>query len=159
MFCADCGLEKQQAGAYCRRCGSLQPYPMRAVDELQRTKSERTAGAAIGAISLVSAVMLIWTLRQPDARYEWILAVAMVSSLLVAAYHAYNLYLGYNAPRPNSAPDRDDAKSADTIYTPPISALDQGSFDTADLPISSVTEHTTRTLEPVERQGFNSNET
>lgn len=154
MFCSKCGLENQQAGVYCRQCGTMQPGPTAVAgpNASREIKKTRIASVTIGAFSLVSAVILIWTLLQPDARYEGRLAVAAAFSLLVAAYQAYTLYLGLNISEARSAPVRDDARPDDLIYSQPRPAIGQASFQTADLPISSVTEHTTRTLEPVERQ-------
>lgn len=143
MFCPNCGLENQQAGAYCRRCGAIQPGPAGKI---------RIAGVTSGALALVSALILIWALMQPDTRYEAILTIAALCSLLVAAWQAYNVYLGYKISEPRPAPARDDGQPDYRINTPLVSALEQASFNTADLPISSITEHTTRTLEPVERR-------
>jgi hypothetical protein len=163
MFCPNCGLENQQAGAYCRRCGAIKPDPVSggAVGPVaigtghhkQKFKKTQTAGVASGAFSLVSAVIILWTLSRPDVQYGRILAIAALCSLLVAAYQAFNFYLGRDIfDLPATRAHSDDGQPDDQIYTPPMSVLEPASFNTADLSISSVTEHTKRTLEPIEQQ-------
>lgn len=57
-----------------------------------------------------------------------------------------NRAAGDNTSSLNRQPDR--------LYERPAAVLDQVPSDTADLSVPTVAEHTTRTLEPVDREWF-----
>jgi len=131
----------------------MQPDPVGSGASTQKIKKMRSLGMASGALSLVSALIIVWTLFQPDVMYAVILAIAAFCSLLVAIYQAFNFYLGRDIVEPRTTRALgDDPQPDDRIYTRPASVLNQATHDTADLSIQTVTEHTTRTLEPVERE-------
>ena len=79
-----------------------------------------------------------------------------ICSLLVAIYQAVNSYFGRDIFEPPTTRSLSyDAQPDDRIYMPPGSVLNRALYDPADLSIPTVTDGTTRTLEPVERHGLN----
>jgi len=133
--------------------GAAGPLAISQLTRMQKIKKMRSLGMASGVFSLLSAVILILTLFKPDVMYAGALAVAAICSLLVAIYQGFNSYLGRDIFEPPATRSLgDDAQPDHRIYTPPASVLNRALYDTADLSIPTVTEGTTRTLEPVERQ-------
>lgn len=163
MFCPSCGLESQTAGTYCRRCGATQPDPaaagaiaVRQMTRMQKIRKMKTLGVASGAFSLVAAAILIWTIFQPDVMYRPILTIAAICSLLIAISQAINFFLGREIFEPPSSRAQTPLltkegwlSEAKTGWFSPPGLAPQ---DTTDLSVPSVTEGTTRTLQPVERQ-------
>lgn len=159
MFCPYCGTESTQGLNYCNRCGgNLAPL---ARDGARETRPALSTGAAWAAGLTTSAVVIIGlgilipitadlTIRgMPPTAVVWIaLFVALVvlgcTAMLLRFWSAL---LGVGAApaagRAAATPALADSKATDTRE------LGDARFDALNPPsIHSVTEQTTRTLEP-----------
>lgn len=158
MFCPNCGLEGQQAGGYCRRCGAVQPDQSTGIGPRrlsrmtrpQKIARMRLLGVISGAMSLVSAIIIVTILAQAPGAYRFEMSIAALLSVLVTIYQVIMFSLGRKIFNPQieaahtTAPPVLNERTTNVLDLPPA--------DTAEFAVPSVTEETTRHLDPVERK-------
>ena len=157
MFCPNCGAEGQTAESYCRFCGEWLPDIDALADRRlfgklsreQKINKMRVLQVVSAGLSVTSAAIILSVLAGGDVK---ILFLAALCSIVVAAYQIVNLYLGYKVHQRTDQRRTDNAESrAATIAEKPLNTLNAA--DTTDfVNVSSVTENTTKNLEPVTRE-------
>jgi hypothetical protein len=156
IFCPSCGAKGQSVESYCRFCGEWLPDIEALTNRKlfgkltreQKIGKMRVLEAVSAGLSLTSAAIIISILAGGDMK---ILFLAAFCCILVAVYQVVNFYLGYKL-QPRA--DQSRAENADEIKRiaeKRINALNAG--ETTDFVNgASVTENTTKNLEPIPRE-------
>jgi len=160
MYCQHCGAESTQGLNYCKRCGGnlgalTQPAPR----EIAHGLTTGTAWAAGVSLFLVvmagvgATVSLVEALARNGVRPEPLVLIMMCGSLTVILSlfiltRFWMRMLSLGKPRKTDEP---------RLYAPPMHTNELGPAQQRfgalhDAPDSSVTEHTTRTLEHAKRK-------
>jgi hypothetical protein len=160
MYCQHCGAESTQGLNYCNRCGgqigALAQAPPREVGQALPTGTVRVVGLSFVALvvfSLGLLVALMSELVHSGVRPEPLVMIMMCGSLtILASVFMLTRFWMRMLSGGKAAPN-----DAQRLYAPPThtNALGPQRFGGAlhDAPVSSVTEHTTRTLEHAKRKG------
>jgi hypothetical protein len=165
MYCQACGTEIQTGLNYCNRCGvavnSSLPSPATGQEiALVDIKSPvRTIGATITLTTLLGMAMLFFALgglssaeRPLPADLLGVMSVVGLLMILIIDVMLIRLLtrivqLPVAAPTLKAQPKRSEARE---LHTP--AAQTYMPVATDPLPVSSVTEHTTRTFHPVYKE-------
>ena len=159
MYCQHCGAESTQGLNYCNRCGgqiaALAQGPPREVGHALPTGTVRVVGfSLVGLVvfGLGLLVALMTELVHSGMRPEPVVMIMMCGSLtILASVFMLTRFWMRMLSGGKSAPN-----DAQRLYAPPTHTNELGPqrFGGAlhDAPISSVTEHTTRTLEHAKRK-------
>jgi hypothetical protein len=147
MHCSSCGSAVPPGLSYCNRCGAdLRPKDNEASRRFGPSPNFLVAGIVVVTIfGLIAVTMLMGMMSQvlhsPDGLINGFAAVAFFSILLVDAFFAWLLLRSKKSPR----------ESTDVIQLRKAIRAELQAGQTSDLPepASSVTDHTTRTLQPV----------
>ncbi|MFN2414818.1 MAG: hypothetical protein ABR603_06730 [Pyrinomonadaceae bacterium] len=158
MFCPYCGTESTQGLNYCKRCGgNLAPLAQGGAQETRPAVVAQGAAWAAGLTTAAVAIIGIGTIfpltselamrGMPAAAVVWIslfLALSVVGCVAMLL-RFWSLLFGVRAAGDSgrAAPALPDAKAVDTRE---LGASRFDSLNPASVP--SVTEQTTRTLEP-----------
>ena len=153
MYCQHCGTESTQGLNYCNRCGgNLGAFTTNAVQEMRPAVSTGTAWAAgltTAALVLIGLGILLGTLTElaralPDKAIIFIMAFGSLTVLASAALlMRFWMHLLVGRKQSGLASLIAARRAANGELGPArIGALP----DTPPAPVSSVTEHTTRTL-------------
>ena len=148
MYCSSCGSAAPPGLSYCNRCGA----DLRSkVNEVPRRSGPSPDSLVWGIVSVttvglcaVIALMVIMkeVLQSPDGLINGFAAITFFSFLLVDALFAWLLLRSKKSRKENT----EIIQLNEAIRAELNSALTSGLSE----PLSSVTDHTTRTLEPVE---------
>ena len=158
MYCPTCGTQLTQELAYCPRCGAnLAP-----MERAQRVSPARLTGAT-WALSLATTVVTLGGLGMVFAFVAFALSrglvlpkgivalmffflsvVVVIASLLIAQL---SQVISLAKEAADETPPERKRKS-----TPKLDAAAPAQLDAPREPFASVTEHTTRTFEPVPRE-------
>lgn len=158
MYCQHCGAESTQGLNYCNRCGGqigalAQAAPREVVHSIP-TGTVRVVGfTLVGLVvfGLGLMVALMSELVHSGVRPEPLVLIMMCGSLtiLLSVFMVTRFWMRMLSGRPESA-------ERPRLYAPPSNANELGAqprFGALhDAPVSSVTEHTTRTLEHAKRK-------
>jgi hypothetical protein len=148
MYCSSCGSATPPGLSYCNRCGA----DLRSKEnEVPRRSGPSPDSLVWGIVSVttvglcaVIALMVIMkeVLQSPDGLINGFAAITFFSFLLVDALFAWLLLRSKKSRKVNT----------DIIQLKEAIRAELNSAQTPGLsqPVSSVTDHTTRTLEPVE---------
>lgn len=147
MYCSSCGSAVPPGLSYCNRCGAdLRPKEDEAPKRFGPAPNFLVAGiVAVTIFGLIAVIMLMGVMSQvlhsPDGLINGFAAVAFFSILLVDALFAWLLLRSKKSPR----------ESRDVMQLREAIRAELQAAQTSDLPepASSVTDHTTRTLQPV----------
>jgi hypothetical protein len=155
MFCPKCGTDGQSAESYCKRCGEWLPD----LDAIRspgffrkRTREEKirkmrvleavSAGLSLTAGAIVTSVLVTGTNVQ-------LLSLAILCSVVVAAYQMINFYLGHKLQQ------RIDQSRSELSHEIQGGEEAFGRLNAADttpfINRASVVENTTELLEPLPR--------
>lgn len=147
MYCSSCGLEVNPGLSYCNRCGAEVGAKERSTNKL----SELSAGSlvwAIVAITIVglgAVISLLARLKETPEFAGVIMGFSLLSLLVVLATEILFIWLLLRSKTdPKGAAEKGHLKS-----TPALRELDAGQAHGLPASKGSVTEHTTRTLEPI----------
>ena len=148
MYCSYCGAAVAQGLSYCKHCGSKSSGAKG--DDLAKASEVRpeTLVSAmvlvfifgLGAITVLMSVMR----RLPDFDFGRIMAVTLLSFLIMVGIEAVFIWLLLR--RRGGVKEADDSTLLKEHTT---KELDAAQARALPEPLPSVTEHTTRTLDPV----------
>ena len=146
MYCASCGTPLVQGLSYCNRCG---------VSLRERTESPTGAiSAYLTAITLIAAIGLgimlggPLVLRSEAGLSQELIGFFMLFTFLITG--TTEIMLGRNLSKLSSAPREEKFRA----FPPPVAQdlrLPQASTLGEPVPVGSVTDNTTRTLEYARR--------
>ncbi len=149
MYCSSCGAATTQGLSYCNRCGSNLSI-VRGDDAIKPVESPAAIGVdifwtTVFGLGLIFGGMV--ALKAFDIREVLIIAYMVLSSLAFIGLYSLDLWRFIRFYR----------SSQGTIATARVGKLDTKELDGAETralpePVSSVTENTTRSLEPSYRQ-------
>lgn len=151
MYCSSCGTEVKAGLSYCNRCGAEVGPKERSANKLN--PSDLPPGLLVCAIVVVTIVglgailALLTMLKQSPELWGVIMAFSMLSVLLILAIESLFIWL---LLRPKT--DAKGAADPGQLRGPALRELDPGQMHMLHKPTVSVTEHTTRTLEPLQSQ-------
>ena len=147
MYCSSCGSATPPGLSYCNRCGAdLRPKE----NEVPRRSGPSPDSLVWGIVAAttigVGAVIALMKMKGVDPSNDGLIngfaAITLLTFLLVDALFAWLLL----------RPKKSAQESTDIIQLKEAIRAELNSAQTSGLsePVSSVTDHTTRTLEPVE---------
>ena len=148
MYCSSCGTAAIASLSYCNRCGA----ELAAKEPGANKLSELSPGLVVWAIVAVtfvglgSIIALLALLRQSPEFAGVIMGFSVLSFLLVLAAEIVFIWLLLRPKTKKEAGDLTQLKG------PALKELGMAHGCVLPEPARSVTEHTTRTLEPVHRQ-------
>ena len=118
----------------------------------QQIARMRILGVVSGGLSAVAAFIIILSIILEGGRPDTFpLMVAGLMCVLVTIYQAINFYLGRKIFRPPTAePTLEPATAPEPMYHP-TDVLQMPPAKTSDFAVPTVTEDTTRRLDPTER--------
>jgi hypothetical protein len=159
MYCQHCGAESTQGLNYCNRCGgqigALTQAPPREVGQALPTGTVRVVGfSLVGLVvfGLGLLVALMSELVHSGMRPEPVVMIMMCGSLTILA-SVFMLTRFWMRMLSGGKSERTDAPS---LFSRPSHTNELGQPQRHgalhDAPASSVTEHTTRTLEHAKRK-------
>jgi len=162
MYCQHCGAESTQGLNYCNRCGgnlgALAQVQPREVAHGLTTGTAWAAGVSLFLVVMAgvgATVSLVDSLARNGMRSEPLVAIMMCGSLTVIMSlfiltRFWMRMLSLGKPQRTEAP---------RLYAPPVHTNELGpqpqhfaALHDAQIPIPSVTEQTTRTLEHAKRK-------
>ncbi|HVF45039.1 MAG TPA: hypothetical protein VM936_18585 [Pyrinomonadaceae bacterium] len=158
MYCQHCGAESTQGLNYCKRCGgnlgALVQAPPQEVAQNLPTGTVRTVGfTLIGTVVFGLGILtaLITELVHSGVRPEPLVMIMMCGSLTILGSVFMLTRFWMHMLGKSRTPD------TPRVYAPAAHANDLGPAPQRfgalnDAPASSVTEHTTRTLEHAKRK-------
>jgi hypothetical protein len=151
MYCSSCGSAVPPGLSYCNRCG----VDLRSKENEVPRRSGPSPNFLVGGIVAVTTLGLFLiivlmdtmsnVLHSPDGLINGFAGVALLSVLLVDALFAWLLLRSKKSP----------GETIDIIQLKETIRAELQAAQTSGLPepASSVTDHTTRTLEPVPVRG------
>lgn len=147
MYCPSCGTEVPSALNYCNRCGANLNQPATQAEEDVRPVNLTGPTIAIGlmvvialAIIFVGATELLTRGIDPTA-LTWmvIVSLAMVAGVSALFIRQWTVLAGLAKPKERKRTAESKPPAAAPAQLPPARSE----------PVSSVTDHTTRTFDPV----------
>jgi hypothetical protein len=165
MYCQACGTEIQTGLNYCNRCGVavnsslLSPASGQEIALVDIKSPVRTIGATITLTTLLGMAMLFFALsglssaeRPLPADLLGVVSVVGLLTILIIDVMLIRILsrivqLPVAAPALKAQPKRSEARE---LHTPAAQTYMPTSTD--PLPVSSVTEHTTRTIHPIYKE-------
>jgi hypothetical protein len=149
MYCSSCGTALTDGLSYCSRCGSEvggknSPVEVNEIKPPQIPEPLVWATVAVSVGGLAIVVGLIAVMKASGFSYGLITLFSLLSFLLLVGAESVFIWLIVRSKR----------ESAILIESRVHSRKELGGIESAALPepVPSVTEHTTRTLEPVLRK-------
>ena len=149
MYCSSCAKEVVAGLTYCNHCGHrLNGAKVDNLIKSSEVKPELLVSAMVGLfiLGLLAIAVLIGVLKRVDFEPPLILAILMLSFVLmfmIEGVLTWMLLRRKKVEKEESAPNQLNEQPIKEIYTAPTRGLSEPTFQ----PASSVTEHTTRTLE------------
>ncbi|HWC78017.1 MAG TPA: hypothetical protein VG778_11175 [Blastocatellia bacterium] len=142
MYCPSCGSAVQLGLSYCTRCGAEVKAIDRSVTSQSSTMAESLIWAivavTVGGLGVVVGLMAVMG-KVLNLKPDLIVAFSLLSFLILLGADSVFIWLLLRS------------RSAPKVLLPKSSApqnLDESSPASFPEPVLSVTEHTTRTLEP-----------
>jgi hypothetical protein len=150
MYCSTCGAEATLEVSYCKRCGSSL-NPQTALELRPVSLNGPSWAMAVAVISMLgiifSAVVKLAEIHVSPVALTWIAIVGLgtVIALVAMIFRQLSHMTGLRQPQP-------PMQLAPTLKPQTTSELYAGRQGALPEPVSSVTEHTTRTFEPLYRE-------
>ena len=151
MYCSACAKEIVSGLIFCNHCGSRLSEA-----KSEAKKSDLSSNALISAIvsifvigfgCIVAILAIMKNLGFRDDLIGVIVSFSFITILLIETMFMWLLIKHNQNPKEPKNGARLTEKPVKEIYTAPGNLLSESKFQ----PASSVTEHTTRTLEPISR--------
>ena len=143
MYCSTCGVSVVQGLSYCNHCGAKLPGEKVTKSSEVKTESLVWAMVAVLVFGFVAIVFLMMAMKMVGLNVGQILAFTILSfliMLLVEGVFTWQLLL-----RKRGAETGDTALAKDQT----TKELDAAQARLLPEPLPSVTEHTTRTFDPI----------
>ena len=153
MYCSSCAKEVVAGLTYCNHCGHrLIGAKVDNVTKSSEVKPELLVSAMVGLfiLGIVAIAVLIGVMRRVDFDLPFLLAFAIFSflmMLMIEGMLAWMLLRRKKVEKEVSDSNQLNEQTIKEIYTAPTRVLSESTFQ----PVSSVTEHTTRTLNHVSK--------
>jgi hypothetical protein len=150
MYCFSCGTAVTAGLSYCNRCGAEVGPKERSANKL----SELSPGLLVCAIVVVTIgglgaiITLLMVLKESPEFAGVIMAFSMLSVLIVLATEIVFIWMLLRRTRVTK--EAGDTERLKEQATKELSAARERLLPE---PLPSITEHTTRTLEPMSSQG------
>lgn len=156
MYCSSCGAEVTQELNYCNRCGAYLNPPLNLVPQMPPAPVRLTGPSIALAMMVVFSLAAIFSSARDmvlrgvhPAALTFIVIVSLavvfgVAGLFIRLWSSVLTNRLTQNPQPPSQLKRAQAN-------PPLPAAQTGRMNE---PVSSVTDHTTRTFEPAYRERF-----
>lgn len=160
MYCQHCGAESTPGLNYCNRCGgnllALAQAPPREVAQSLPTGTVRAVGfTLIGTVVFGLGILtaLMTQLVEHNIRPEPLVLIMMCGSLtILASVFLITRFWMHMLGKPRNT-DAPRLYAPAAAHTNDLGPAPQRFGALHDAPVSSVTEHTTRTLEHAKRKG------
>lgn len=158
MYCSSCGAEVSEEMSYCNRCGAklkpvseqvAVPQPARSSVGAAWAISAAVAAITLGGFALIFSLVMVMVTRGIDLK-EGGLALIFSALLVILAINWLFLRQLTRLTGRSQAPDEAPAKPEKRKLSEKPSPVPQ--LAAPREPVSSVTEHTTRTFDPVYRE-------
>ena len=149
MYCSSCGTAVRAGLSYCNRCGAEVGAKERSANKLSELSPNFLVAAiiAVTVVGLATISALLGLLKKSPEIAPVILGFAVLSFLIVLGIEILFIWLLLRSKTlAKGAADPSQLKG------PALRELDPGQAHTLPHPAASVTEHTTRTLEPIQSQ-------
>ncbi len=145
MYCSSCGTAVTPGLSYCNRCGAELTAKERKTADTGDVSVESLVWALVAVtVGGIGAVMVLIAVLSKVFGKEILLFVTLLSFLLVLSTTAMFLWLLLRRMR--RADESSDAARRSEQETKELGAATRRALQE---PLASVTEHTTRTFEPV----------
>ena len=147
MYCSSCGSPVPAGLSYCNRCGAdLRPKESNVAKRREASPDSLVWGivgvTAVGLGAVITLMMMKEVVHSNEGLINGFAAMTFLAFLLIDALFAWLLLRSKKSARD----DVDIIQLKETIRAELQAAQTSGLVE----PTSSVTDHTTRTLEPVE---------
>ena len=143
MYCSACGVAVNQGLTYCKNCGAKVPRE----DERQPTQPKPESILAMMVATFVMGLLaicaLITVLKAVQFEFGPLMAITLFSFLIMIALEGVFIRLLFR--KRQRAEDKDAKFNSSQPATKQLEAQSQFPLQ----PVDSVTEHTTRTFDPV----------
>lgn len=146
MYCSSCGVAVSQGLTYCNYCGS-KLNAAKGDNRSAEVKPELlvSAMAMVFVFGLIAITMLLGVMKSViNLDIGQILAFALLSFLILVSIEGVLVRLLFRRKR-----DNEQADPAVQLKGPITNELDAAHARALSEPVASVTEHTTRTFEPI----------
>ena len=154
MYCSSCGTEVTQELNYCNRCGANLNPPANMVTQISGPPVKLTGPTiALGAMVVIGLGVILGSVDNLAMRgvHPTALAwIAIVSIAMVFGVAALFIRLWANLATNSSA--RAEQPSPAQLKQRANAQLPAAQTGPVNAPVASVTDHTTRTLEPAYRE-------
>ena len=150
MYCSSCGTAVKAGLSYCNHCGAEVGTKERSANKLSELSPNFLVGAiiAVTIVGLATITTLLSLLKKSPEIASVIMAFSILSFLIILAIEILLIWLLLRS--------KTNAKGAADLSQLKGSALrrelDPGQAHMLPQPTAGVTEHTTRTLEPIQSQ-------
>ena len=152
MFCSACGNANQRVGAFCNRCGARQTE-IGADEKRESTPNDRlkitTTFSLANSLMAATAAILLYGFNLGE-HTRWSIYAAAAICTVIAAHQAVSFYNNLQL-RQRLKQAREHSAATDALMAAP-SANALPPADTSEMIRPSVTEQTTRRLEPAPRR-------
>lgn len=148
MYCSSCGVAVTQGLSYCNYCGAkLSGAKGESVSKSSEVKPERlvSAMASVFVLGLLAIIVLMGVMKAVlNLNVGLILAFTVLSFLIMLLIEGVFIRLLFHHKR-------GDEEAGDTVLLKGQATRELDAAQTRGLPegVPSVTEHTTRTFEPI----------
>ena len=148
MYCSSCGTAVTEGLSYCNRCGAKVDAKVGSAKLAELSPNFLVASIVwITIVGLVAIIALLALLKKSPEIAGVILAFSVLCFLLVLATEILFIWLLLRSKtKAKGAPDPSQLRG------PALRELDPGQAHMLHSPTVSVTDHTTRTLEPIQNQ-------
>ena len=145
MYCSSCGTSIGHGLAYCNHCGGKLIQPQTGLDQTQLFPDSLVWAIVSVFIIGLGAIIGLMALMKAELHFDIgiILFFTLLSFALMTAIEGVLVWLLISRSRGRKAARQIDPKQKDT------KELSEASLRQLAEPVPSVTEHTTRTFEPV----------
>jgi hypothetical protein len=151
MYCSSCTKEVVAGLAYCNHCGH-RLNGGKVDDATSEIRPELLVSAMVGLfiLGLLAIGVLVGVMKRVDLDVAFISTVTIFGLLLLLMIEgllAWMLLKGKKVEKQVSVPNELNERSVKEMYAAPTRALSEPTLQ----PVSTVTEHTTRSLDHVPR--------
>ena len=147
MFCSNCGGAVNKELSYCKHCGKKLSGAGTLSEASFNTLIGSIVGIAIAGIGLIIGLISVMK-KEMGFSNEVIIAFAAAAFIIMLAAEGVFIWLLVKHTRKGDQPKVEETFETNRLNQVEIKGLSEGNFE----PIPTVTEDTTRNLEPVLRE-------
>ena len=143
MYCSACGVAVNQGLTYCKNCGAKVPREDERQPTQPKPESILAMMVATFVMGLVAISALMVVLKAIQFEFGPLMAITLFSFLIMIALEGVFIRLLFRGRQ------RDGVKDAKLTSARPTTKQLEAQSQFPLQPVESVTEHTTRTFDPV----------